>query len=373
MKEFEIATKITTPLMLAALAQCVVFGLLKGISAVKKPNAALRTIIRWAFILALVLGILANVSYLIIAGFAREVRFSGTVRDEKGKPITFAIVDLGGKKGRAVTDDYGEFELSVPGSRTAKEYQLSVSAPDFLSKTVPVTAAQAKEQLEVKLSHPAFLADDFAKLESTASIRHYLGNPQIVLTVNFSNPESRRITLENILLTLTSPPGKTIPIVMEGMFISGAPSTWTAAVVPMVQLDKGQLMTLNCSFCNQDQGQMAALIKARGEVPFLNDVPQPESTVYSKKLADEFRGLMKSRMIWVSGQWRGRLSWSVEGKPYEQTFSFALSNEEIDRMSAITKYYEAGFGVYPDLRFYPVADADPSTVISLQKLPIQPK
>ncbi len=98
MKEFELATKITTPLMLAALALFVLFGFLKGVSTLKRPSATLRTVVRWGFVLALVLGVLANISYLVIASFGREVRFSGTVKDDKGQPIPFAIVDLGGKR-----------------------------------------------------------------------------------------------------------------------------------------------------------------------------------------------------------------------------------------------------------------------------------
>src|SRR5205814_1543243 len=99
-------------------------------------------------------------------------------------------------------------------------------------------------------------------------------------------------------------------------------------------------------------------VKAQKEVPYLTEVPQLGATVYSQKLADELRSFMKTRMIWTAGQWRGRLSWSVEGKPFEQTFGFMLSNDEISRMSAITKYYETGHGVYPDLRFSVIADAD---------------
>ncbi len=112
---------------------------------------------------------------------------------------------------------------------------------------------------------------------------------------------------------------------------------------------------------------MAELTKAQAEVPWLKETPQPDSANYSKQLADELRNFMKTRMIWTAGEWYGRMSWSVEGKPFEQIFRFTLSQEDIARMSAIGKYYEAGFGVYPDLRFLAVGDADPTTVITLQK------
>jgi hypothetical protein len=144
------------------------------------------------------------------------------------------------------------------------------------------------------------------------------------------------------------------------------------AVLPTVQMDKAQTWILNCSFWNQDQGLTAELSKAYAEVPLLKEMPQPTSVNYSKKLADELREFMRSRMIWTAGEWHGRLSWSVEGKPFQQMFQFALSNEDIYRMSAIAKYFEAGFGVYLDLRYSQVLEANPSTIITLQPVAAPP-
>jgi len=367
MKDLEIATHITTPMALAALALCLMLGtgLLKVVAKAKRPNAALKLIIRWGFIVALVFGVLANISYLVIASFGREVRLAGTVRDEAEKPIPFAIADLGGKKGRAITDDYGEFELNIPGDRTTSEYHLTVSAEGFASTNVPIKGPHPKGQVEVRLHRPVFVANDYAKINPTLVVRHYLGNPQIVLTVDFANPLAHKIALENIALILTSPSGTTISVALEGTAFAGG--SLMPAILPALPLEKSQNWTLGCSFCNPDQGITVELAKAQAEVPLFKKMPEPGEHLYSDGLVNELRDFMKTRMIWKAGEWSGRFTWSVEGKNFNEIFRFSLLNDDITRMTAISKYYAAGYGVLPDLRFYPVADANPTTVTTLQQ------
>jgi hypothetical protein len=138
-------------------------------------------------------------------------------------------------------------------------------------------------------------------------------------------------------------------------------------MLPVLPLEKGQNWTLGCSFCNQDQGITIELAKAQAEVPLLKKAPSPDEHLYSEGLANELREFMKSRMIWKPGDWSGRFTWSVEGKNYAHAFRFSLSNDDVTRMTAITQYYQAGYGVLPDLRFYPVADANPSAVITFHE------
>src|ERR1700739_2127779 len=123
MSKFEMAAHITTPLALAALCILILSGLLKTVGGTKSTQA-LKSTIRWGFILSIILGVLANLTYLVIAFFNREVRIAGTVRDGAENAIPFALVDLGGKKGRTITDDDGGFELNIPESRTANIYNL---------------------------------------------------------------------------------------------------------------------------------------------------------------------------------------------------------------------------------------------------------
>lgn len=134
----DIPAHVTTPLALAALCVLGMTGLLKALSTTKS-TPALQTGVHWTFVLALTLGVLANVSYIVTASFGREIRVAGTVRDDSGQPLGRAIVDIPGR-GRGITDDYGAFELSIPDSRKADVYDGIVSLEGYGTEkfTLPV-------------------------------------------------------------------------------------------------------------------------------------------------------------------------------------------------------------------------------------------
>ena len=77
MNNLQIVTKIGTPLALAALCLFLVSGLLKAIVKTPKRGPLLKLFIHWVFILALVLGVLANISYLLVASHSRESAHCG--------------------------------------------------------------------------------------------------------------------------------------------------------------------------------------------------------------------------------------------------------------------------------------------------------
>jgi hypothetical protein len=120
-------------------------------------------------------------------------------------------------------------------------------------------------------------------------------------------------------------------------------------------------------FCNQDAGLNEELKKTQLEVPLLQKLQGQSEQIYSAGLTAELRDFMKARMIWQGGEWHGRFTWTMDGKAYEQKFVFMLSSDDVARAASISKYYGAGYGVYPELRFYPVGVANPSIVITLHE------
>jgi Carboxypeptidase regulatory-like domain len=365
MKGPEFANQITTPLALAALCLLLGTGFLKTVSKAKS-TAALKMTIRWGFILSIVLGVLANAAYLVIASFGREVRLAGTVRDDTEKPVPDARVDLGGKKGRTITDDDGGFELNIPDSRIAPKYKLVVTADGFEPASTNITGPRPKDEVEIVLHRPVFSAKDFVSIETTGAAKHYLGDPQFDLIVDLSNPYPHKIILENILLTLTSPTQKVTPIRLQGTFIPPGGSIMPT-MLSAVPLDKGQIWSLGLSFANLDQSLGPELQRLQQEVPSLNGItPSPDTKIYSDALVKDLSNFMKDRMIWVAGQWKGKLAWSINGKAYEREFGFSLSGDTVFSMDAITNYYGSGFGVIPILSFTQAGLANPVALVQIQ-------
>jgi hypothetical protein len=95
----EIVTKVTPPLALAALFFLLIFAslgqILKG-----KGSGYLPQLIRYGFIVALVLVFLANLSYIFIHTARSEMLFRGTVTDAANEgPLSSVIVDVLGISG----------------------------------------------------------------------------------------------------------------------------------------------------------------------------------------------------------------------------------------------------------------------------------
>ena len=212
MNNLQIVTKIGTPLALAALCLFVVSGLLKAIVKTPKRGPLLKLFIHWVFILALVLGVLANISYLLVAGHSREVRIAGTVHDQDDKGLDRAIVDIPGR-GRGVTREDGSFEFTIPDSRTADQYPVTVSLAGFQSWHETLKGPIPKETIDATLKRPILKAEELIQKPDRLIISHYLGLPQVDITLSLRNPLPETIQLDQISVSVVSPDGKRTELV----------------------------------------------------------------------------------------------------------------------------------------------------------------
>lgn len=364
MKIAEILANVTTPLALAALCLLLGAGLLRVI-AKSQNNSAFRLTIRWGFILALTLGVLANLSFVLQASFGREVRVAGTVRDDAGKPLGRAVVDIPGR-GRGITDDYGAFEFSIPDSRTAETYEGVVSMDGYGSEKFTLKGPRPKESVSVSLKRPVLSADELIRLPASLAVSHYLGMPQVDVVLGFYNPMPFRLHLTNISLSVVGPNGKSVSIPMQGTY---APITQQFNPTPLTILDleKGQMWNLGYSFFLGNTEVYGLLERAQKEFTPTNQLPQQGATIFSSALVGEFTEFMNRTMIWRPGVWRLIISCTLDGKSYTRSFQFSLAANEVDRLKSMAKYYRTGYGVLPALRLGQFSDASSTIKVDLRE------
>src|SRR5690242_8071838 len=108
---------VTTPFAFAALV-VLIFG---GVYQVATRNR--KQINQNVFWLVLVFGLLGNANYLANNILFSDAILRGNARDQDGKPVDLAIVNIS-PVGRVVTNHDGNFELSIPYSRQQKTYEV---------------------------------------------------------------------------------------------------------------------------------------------------------------------------------------------------------------------------------------------------------
>lgn len=339
----EILTSVTTPLALAALCLLGGTGLLKVVSR-QRPNASLRLAIHWGFALALVLGVLANISYLVIASFGREIRIAGSVRDDADRPLSRAIVDIAGR-GRGITDDYGAFELSIPDSRKADTYEGIVTLDGYGAQKFSLQGPNPKQTVSVSLKRPRLDAADLIQLPEMVNIGHYLGMPVINMKLHFFNPMPSRIHLENISSTVVGPDKKEHQIPMVGTYAPSGQFMPTPLLI--LDLDKSQNWTLGYRFFLSNSEVNTLMLDAQKEFGPNMPIPSMSQFIYSAAFAERLSAFMKRTMIWKAGKWSLLIRCTVDNRELSREFSFDLTKEDIQKMQSVSRYYRTGYSTLP--------------------------
>src|SRR4051812_32521641 len=108
----EVVQAVKTPLALAALLLVLGMPVVKEVLKAKgKATETAREALRYGFVLGLVFGVMAIAAFVYTAGFNREIRISGTVRDESGAGVAFVTVGIAGREG-GITDAGGNFAFT---------------------------------------------------------------------------------------------------------------------------------------------------------------------------------------------------------------------------------------------------------------------
>lgn len=357
----DILGAVTTPLALAALCLLLGTAFMKVVAG-SKSTQAVKLAIHWGFVLALTMAVLANISYLTVASFGREIRIAGTIRDDSGQPLGRAIVESPGH-GRGITDDYGAFEFSIPDSRKSESYEIVASLEGYSTESMVLEGPKPKRTVSLTLKKPVLLANDLIRRPSMVIVSHYLGMPQVDIGLSFANPVPSEVLLENISLTLVAPDGKRISLPMACTYdpLNNQPSP----ALPSVLLEKSGTWNLNYGFFLGDMSLNDLMQKAQVEFPANSAIPAPGTKIFSPGLVDEFKGYMRRHMIWTAGTWQLIIACDVGSESMSRTSSFSLTDTDIQRMEAVANYYETGAGVLPIARLPQFADASASVVVTI--------
>ena len=341
----EVLGSVTTPLALAALCILAGTGALKAVSR-RKPSASLTLFIHWGLVLALVLGLLANVSFLVIASFGREVRIAGSVRDDADRPLSRAIVEIPGR-GRGITDDYGAFEFSVPDSRKADEYEGIVSLEGYGSKRFTLKGPIPRQNVSISLKRPTLEASELIKPPEDVIVSHYLGQPVVMMKVRLFNPLPARIVTEGLSASLTGPDGVNYPLEMVGHWTPMG--QYIAGPFNMIALEAGQTWTLGYRFMYINPEVSRLLGDAQKEFPPTSRLPAVGQLIFSPEFAARLEQFMKSSMAWKPGKWTITVRCSVHGRDYSRQASFPVRESHLDIFRSVSRHYRTGFSTLPTL------------------------
>lgn len=342
----EIIPNITTPLALAALAVFLIGGVLKFFTQQNKSNEILKLIVHWSFILALILGILANISYITLNSFSREIRVAGSIRDENGRGLSKAIIDIPGR-GRGITDDYGAFDFTIPDSRKAEIYQGVVSLDDYNAKSFKLQGPIVKDYLNLTLEKPQIAVEQIISLPEMVYIGHYLGMPIVDIKQRFFNPSSRSFHLENISLKVVGPNQRSFEIPMIGTYSPFG--QYIAGPLTTVDLDGHKFFSLPARFFLHNQGVNSLMTEANQEYSLTQTAPPQGEEIFSEELASKFKYFMMDNLKWTSGKWILVISCSINNKDISRSFTFNLSDQDIEKFQSVSRFYRTAYSVVPAL------------------------
>jgi hypothetical protein len=352
--------QVTTPLALAALILLLGAGTLRLLLK-SKPNPVAKSIVRWGFIVSLVFGVLAIASFFLIESqsLGSELRFAGTVRDSSGSGLEGVSVTVTGCAS-GVTGLGGNFELTIPGSRKAKTYEVVISHPGW-QKVVKTIEGPRPGPLSVSLERSQLAVDSVISVTAPIVLTHYLGQPQLTIPLTLRNSAPRAAEATLLAAVVESPAGQRRELTFTGYGSENAVQ-WVAETGPFL-VKPGAAWSRNVGFANFELGGDALVQRAQEE---LGGAKAGEAKVLPAELVQQLTTLMERRLIWTPGEWKLHLACSLDGARYERVMGFTLSAEDVARMRAVAKYYPSGAGVLRSNMFPVFSDANPTLQVTVR-------
>ncbi|MCG7550610.1 hypothetical protein [Pseudoalteromonas sp. Of7M-16] len=359
----------TTPLALASLIAILVVGLLKVISA-GKNNALNRMITHYGFTLVLLFGLVGNGIYLFNSYQSSEALIIGTAIDKNsGKYLPRVQVDTGGHA-RGMTSDTGDFVLAIPKSRITDQYQISASLEGYERQTATINH-QAKMFVRFELEKTRLNFDTAMQVaDARIVVGHYLGLPEIQLSIKFNNPLSAAIVFKDLQLDVVSPTGNARHLAQVGATLNShsnlqaplqsiyvSPSSSAQYLFRFIQYD---VQTHQIAISAQTSMQTRPDFQLRG--------PQIGNTLLEPALTQQLSTLMSASWFWEVGESIVNVSANVDGETVRFSRAIPITSDQIDAMKAISNYYKDGFGLYPQVSLMPVGSAIPGHQIESSAL-----
>ncbi|MGM4980910.1 carboxypeptidase-like regulatory domain-containing protein [Rhizobium sp. 11_C7_N12_5] len=211
----QVISVVTNPLALAALA-ILVLGV-----ALQRAHVQNHVSFR-VFWLILILAVLGNVGYLISAMYTKDAVLRGTVRDVSGNAISQAVIDLQGT-GRTASFDDGNFEISVPYSRTSKKYTVTINAFGFQTSTKIIDGPQPDYQ-SITLQQQKLSIEDLIELHDQVGITQNIGDPAVSINFRIKKQFQTDVRLTFFQMDLYTSHGEKITLSPSFMQINNQPA-----------------------------------------------------------------------------------------------------------------------------------------------------
>ena len=353
---------ITTPLALAALCLLLGSGLLKVVLK-QKSSTQSKMIVRYGFIFAISLSILANVAFVYTSRLASEVVITGSVRNEEGHYLPRVVLDIAGKS-RGITDDNGAFAMVIPYSRSDSSYRIDASGQGYSLTSVGCDAAN-RNKVTIIMKRPQLSADVLLAFSGDVLVSHFLGSPQVDIPVTFRNPTSETVQISAITVKLQGILGAGKTLSMVNSYIQGGP---LQPPLTIVTLKAGDSFSNISAFADIDQEtiQQSAMLRQRLTMnqSYIQYGARIGVDVIDTDLEHQIKSAVNKRWFWKPGQYSLTISFVANGAKYEIMKHFTLDTNQVDEMKAILSYYKEGFGLIYGVHLVQIANARPSLYLS---------
>jgi hypothetical protein len=360
-------TYATTPLALASLAIIAGVGILKLLVS-GRNNAVSKLITHYGFIVVIAFGILGNVSYLYSQSLSKELLvFGNVVEAGTGTALGRVVIDAG-PHSRGMSGDSGDFFLAIPASRQQENYDLHAVLPGYERAASRIKSGP---RMFVTMEMKKSTASNVLQFgEADIIIGHYLGLPEIYLPLVALNSRLSSLVLRNFSLRATAPSGNT-----RQLFVgTTSPSMAGPYGPPLAQVQvKGQdTASWVNGFMQQDQQVQSLSVRAyralQSSPLFQVNGPRVGATYLSPEMNTELASAMDQNWFWEPGVSLLKLVCTDDnGHRYELNGAITVSNQQIQSMRQISKYYNAGYGVLTGTQLMPVGSAQPSQQVNLSR------
>jgi Carboxypeptidase regulatory-like domain len=334
-----ILQQIGTPLQLIALFLLLTAGVARLLvrSGSWKPSPAIsRLLINRLFqagIVAVVVGVAStSIGPVLDRWLSGDEVFHGAVLSLTGDPVSGATVNLI-TVGTVTTNALGQFDITVPRSRTLQEYKVEVKASGYQSLApLTKTAAEMKNNIELRLS-PA-PSNLLRALEPDLFVAQYYGVPIIVVTLRVENTGSATTPINNISGTLS---GKDTSLFLSpvswtiqnpfGPFVS---VTGPFPIFAKASLDLRVIMTPGANLSVLFQ-KLGTLPEYKSGAPCVQKPFGPAEPL-SDNGFDLVNAFAENHFIWKAGQWHLQLDVAAENEAKTFHRDFSLSENDVQRL-----------------------------------------
>jgi hypothetical protein len=348
---YEIATRITTPVSLAALAVLVMsatFAIIIRQGGNKGRIKLYTQLARYSFTLGLVLGLAAIASYVYTdyAQSSSEYRVSGSVLDDtNNEPIYLADVSISGGPSTEAKED-GSFEFTLPRSRFPNGYTLVAHDSHYSPATI-VTTHNFSAPLTIKLKRTAADSNVFEKI-SKLYVCHWVGLPYLVVEFGLMNKNKWSLRLQELSGTLVSPERE--EFAFDNLLITGLQPPPTGPVYRIRASERaiiaGEFFRANDKFLQLGQRVNQEIASNPPNQNFALAVDR-----LSPPLVQALQEQAKQHFYWHEGAWQLVLTTAFDGVAAAGKYRFSLSKADMDRLQSNIGDYRYGYGVLAQAKF----------------------